>query len=401
MSKIKRVWGEVIHDSRGDETIQVSIETDADVLTSAAVPSGKSKGKYEAKTVTPQVAVKTIELISSKLVGFDVTHQRALDQLLINEDGTADKAKFGGNTILGISMAASRAAAQELKIPLYKYIGKIVGKASYKIPVPMMNLINGGQHADNNLEIQEFMIVPNKVREYHNQLSAGKMVFSTLGQLLKVDTPFLPIGDEGGYAPMLDTNEMAMGYLIQAIKDSGYEAGEEISLALDVAASSLPPTFSPSIENYLNMLDNFPLLSIEDPFGEEDWANWIELRKQVKKRNISDKPLFIVGDDLFATNKKLLERGIKEDAANAILIKLNQIGTVSETIDVVEEAHKAGFITIVSHRSGETLDDYIADFAVGVGSQMIKTGCPNDNHPERITKYRRLLQIENEITQNV
>lgn len=396
--KIQKVWGEVIHDSRGDETIQVSLETDSKIVATSAVPAGKSKGKYEAKVVTPQDAVKIIEQdLQKRLFNFDVTQQRALDQLMINEDGTPDKSRLGANTMLGISMAASRAAAQELNMPLYEYIGSFVGRKSFKIPVPMMNLINGGKHAENNLEIQEFMVIPNRIKGYHSQLSAGKMIFSTLGQLLRVESPFLPIGDEGGYAPTLDTNEMALGFLVQAIKESGYKVESEISLGIDVAGASIAGTFDMSAKNYMAMFENFPIMSIEDPFDEEDWASWADLNKQLVTWNINKKPLMVVGDDIFVTNKARLEKGIEQGSANTILIKLNQAGTVSETIDVIETAHKAGFVTIVSHRSGETLDDYIADFAVGTGSQFIKSGCPNDNHPERLTKYRRLLEIEKEL----
>jgi len=260
-----------------------------------------------------------------------------------------------------------------------------------------MNVLNGGVHADNNLDIQEFMVVPDGVDEFHNQLSAGKLIFSTLGQQLRGTAAYIPVGDEGGYAPDLDTNEMACGLLQTAIKNSGYELRDEVSLALDVAASKLPATFEATTEHYLSMLKEFAIFSIEDPFDEESWDKWAELKEKMESTNTSLKKMMLVGDDLFATNLERLQKGISTKATNAILVKLNQIGSLSETLTVVEEARLAGYFMIVSHRSGETLDDYIADFAVGIGAQFIKTGAPNESHPERMSKYRRLLKIEREL----
>lgn len=402
MAKIVEIFGEVIHDSRGDDTVQATVKTDGGKIGSAAVPAGASKSAFEAKVVEPAQAVENIkQKIAPELIGKEVFDQRGLDQMMIKIDGTPDKSGLGANAILAVSMAITRAAAAEKGMPLYRYIGELDNRTGFTIPVPMFNLINGGKHADNNLDIQEFMVIPDRVEGYHNQLSAGKLVFSTLGQLLKQESVFLPTGDEGGYAPNLDTNEMAFDYLVKAIKESGYKPWDEVSLALDVAASSLPPTFEISPKRYLGILRDFPVLSIEDPFVEDDWASWAEFYKEMEQSNPTTKKLMLVGDDVFATNPERLKKGIESSAANAILVKLNQIGSVTETMDVVDIARQAGYINIISHRSGETLDDFIADFAVGVGAQFIKTGAPNDSHPERMSKYRRLLIIEQELSGNV
>lgn len=401
MAKIVEITGTVIHDSRGDNTVQATVKTENGKVGSAAVPAGASKSEFEAKVVEPAQAVENIaQKIAPKLIGADVFDQRALDEMMLSLDGTPDKSSLGANAILAVSMAATRAAAAEKGVPLYRYIGSLDNRNGFTIPMPMFNLINGGKHADNNLDIQEFMVIPDRVSGYHNQLSAGKLIFSTLGQLLKKESVFLPTGDEGGYAPNLDTNEMAFDYLVKAIKESGYKPWDEVSLALDVAAGSLPPTFETSPRRYLGLLRDFPILSIEDPFAEEDWENWAKFYKEMEQSNPSTKKLMLVGDDVFATNPERLKKGIEQKAANAILVKLNQIGTVTETMEVVDIARQAGYINIISHRSGETLDDFIADFAVGVGAQFIKTGAPNDSHPERMSKYRRLLIIEQEISGN-
>ena len=402
MTKITEITGEVIHDSRGDETIQVEIKTDGGHIGSAAVPAGASKSSFEVKTIEP---AKGINIISKEILpalkGKDVTDQAKIDQLLIDLDGTKDKSRLGGNVILGVSMAVTRAAAAAEKIPLYKYIGRLDHRRGYSVPIPMMNLINGGKHADNNLDIQEFMVIPDKVEGYHNQLSAGKLIFSTLGQLLQGPSSiYLPIGDEGGYAPMLDTNEMALDYLVKAIKEAGYKTWDEVSIGLDIAASSVSPTFEISPKRYLGLLQDFPILSLEDPFGEEDWENWTKFNKDIEKFNQTHKKILLIADDLLSTNPKRLKKSIEKKSANAIIVKLNQIGTVTETLEVCDIARKAGYVIVVSHRSGETLDDFIADFSVGMGAQFIKTGAPNDSHAERMTKYHRLLAIEKELTGN-
>ncbi|QQG50089.1 MAG: phosphopyruvate hydratase [Candidatus Berkelbacteria bacterium] len=396
---IESVVGEIIHDSRGDETLQATVRLSSGSVATSAVPGGGgSKGKFEAVMIDPKQSVAFIkDEIERALVGKDPTTQQELDGIMRELDGTADKSRLGANTILSVSLALARVSANELKLPLYRYIGFLDSRQAFSVPIPMMNLINGGKHADNNLEIQEFMVIPDRIETYHAQLSAGKLIFSTLGQMLRAVSPVLPIGDEGGYAPMLDTNEIAMDYLRQAIVQSGYKPWDEVSIALDIAASSLPETFEISPERYLGLLKDFPILSIEDPFGEEAWDDWATFRTKMDESNSSFKKLMLVGDDLFVTNPERLRQGIDKKAANSILVKLNQIGTVSETLEVIQIARQAGYLIVVSHRSGETLDDFIADFAVGVGAQFIKTGCPNDAHPERMTKYRRLLTIEQEL----
>ncbi len=399
MTKITEIIGQVIHDSRGDETIQVSVKTEGGHTGAAAVPAGASKSSFEAVAIEPAKGVEFItKEIFPALKDMDATKQAEIDEKMIKLDGTADKSRLGGNTILGVSLAVSRAAAAAKKLPLYKYIGELDGRHGYAIPIPMMNLINGGKHADNNLDIQEFMVIPDRVEGFHNQLSAGKLIFSTLGGLLHgPSSVYLPIGDEGGYAPSLDTNEIALDYLVQAVKESGYKAWDEVSLGLDVAASSVAPTFEISPKRYLGLLHDFPILSIEDPFPEEDWDDWSKFKQEIESSNQTNKKILLIGDDLLSTNAKRLEKSIETGACNAILVKLNQIGTLTETLQVCDIARKAGYVMIVSHRSGETLDDYIADFAVGVGAQFIKTGAPNDSHAERMSKYHRLLTIEREL----
>lgn len=402
MSVIKEVVADVIHDSRGDETVQVTLISDKKKVGSAAVPAGKSTGKFEAKAIDPKIAIENIKNeITPLLINQDPEDQIRLDKQMIELDSTADKSRLGANALLGVSLALARLSASEKNIPLYQYIGELDHRRGFSLPIPMMNLINGGKHAQNNLDIQEFMIVPDKVSHYHNQLSAGKLIFSTLGQMIKGDAVFLPTGDEGGYAPNLDTNEMALELLVSAIKESGYLPWEEVSLALDVAASNLPATFEASAKRYFGMMSEFPILSVEDPFGEEDWKSWQEFKSQLDKWNTTTKKIMLVGDDLFVTNPNRLNKGIVTESANAILLKVNQIGTLTETMEVAQIAREAGFVLIVSHRSGETLDDFIADLSVGIGAQFIKSGAPNDAHPERMTKYRRLLAIEQELYPNV
>lgn len=398
MSKIFRVWGDIIHDSRGDPTVQASVQTDDNVVGSAAIPAGASKGAFEASIVEAGQAVKNIsELIEPILRGVEVTDQRLIDQKMIDLDGTGNKAKLGANSILGVSMAAARAGAKTTDQELYRYIASLDDRKSFALPIPMFNLINGGKHATNNLDVQEFMVVPDRISGYHNQLSAGQLIFTTLGQIMDADHISRSFGDEGGYAPNLDTNEMACDYLVRAIKDSGYKKWDEISLGLDVAASNVPPTFDMTPSRYLGFLEDFPILSLEDPFPEESWEDWSKFLLQIEKSVATDKKILLIGDDLYVTNPQRLQRGIEEKSTNAILIKLNQIGSVTETMTVMEMARAAGMVTIVSHRSGETLDDFIADFAVGMGAQFIKSGAPNEAHPERMTKYRRLLTIERQL----
>ena len=398
MPTIKEISGEIIHDSRGEETIQVTVVVDGGKMGTAAVPSGKSKGTFEAKAIDPRQALKNIkDEIEPLLKGKDVYDQEALDEEMIKLDGTDDKSRLGANAILGVSLAMSRVAAVEKNIPLYRYIGLLNDRQGFSLPIPMMNLINGGLHAKNNLDIQEFMVVPDRLPGFRDQLTAGKLVFAALGRLLKDGVTSLPIGDEGGYAPNFDSNEAALDALLKAIKDTGYSPWHEVSIALDLAATDLPDTFEITPKRYLSLFSDYPILSMEDPFAEDDWKQWSDFRTTLEKWNTSNKKLLLIGDDLFVTNYKRLEKGIETKAANAILLKLNQVGTLTETLRVADLARSAGYFLVVSHRSGETLDDYIADLAVGIGAQFIKSGAPNESHPERMKKYQRLLTIEQEL----
>lgn len=398
MATIKEISGEIIHDSRGEETIQVTVITDSDKVGSAAVPSGKSKGTFEAKAIEPSLALKNIkDKIEPALIGKDIFEQEELDARMIKLDGTDDKHYLGANAILGVSLAISRAAAAEKDMPLYRYIGHLCDRQGFSVPIPMMNLINGGLHAKNNLDIQEFMVVPDRLAGFRDQLSAGKLIFAALGRLLKDGATSLPFGDEGGYAPNFDSNEAALDALQKAIKEAGYSPWNEVSMALDLAATDLPEKFEISPKRYLSLFSDYPILSMEDPFAEDNWKDWSEFRMTLEKWNTSNKKLLLVGDDLFVTNYKRLEKGIETKAANAILLKLNQVGSLSETLKVADLARSAGMFLVVSHRSGETLDDYIADLAVGIGAQFIKAGAPNEKHPERMKKYERLLKIEQEL----
>lgn len=398
MPTIKEISGEIIHDSRGEETIQVTVVTDSGKMGTAAVPSGKSKGTFEAKTIEPKQALKNIkDEIEPLLRGKDVYDQEALDEKMIKLDGTDDKSRLGANAILGTSLAISRVASVEKSMPLYRYIGLLNDRQGFSLPIPMMNLINGGLHAKNNLDIQEFMVVPDRLAGFRDQLTAGKLVFTALGRLLKNGATTLPVGDEGGYAPNFDSNEAALDALLKSIKDTGYSPWHEVSIALDLAATDLPDTFEITPKRYLSLFSDYPILSMEDPFAEDDWKQWSDFRTTLEKWNTSNKKLLLVGDDLFVTNYKRLEKGIETKAANAILLKPNQVGTLTETLRVADLARSAGYFLVVSHRSGETLDDYIADLAVGIGAQFIKSGAPNESHPERMKKYQRLLKIEQEL----
>src|SRR3989344_5728896 len=326
MAKISRVWGQVIHDSRGDDTVQSSVKEERGLIASSAVPAGASKGKFEAATVEPAAAVSNInEIIGHALVNRDPADQAGIDRFMIELDGTSNKSHLGANAILGVSMAITRLAAREQQLPLYRYIGKLNNRNEFHIPIPMMNMINGGKHANNNLDIQEFMVIPDRVTGYHNQLSAGQLIFSTLGQILAADHIHISFGDEGGYAPNLDTNEMACDYLVRAIKDSGYSKWNEVSIGLDVAASNVPPTFDMTPSRYLGLLEDFPILSLEDPFPEESWEDWSKFLLQIEKSVATDKKQLLIGDDLYVTNPQRLQRGINEKSTNAVLVKLNQI----------------------------------------------------------------------------
>ncbi len=390
MAKIKKVKGRQVFDSRGNPTVEVEIYSDKDLYASAMVPSGASTGTHEAfelrdkenKDYLGKSVFKAIEnvngLIAKTLTNIDINDQKKIDETLINLDGTEKKEKLGSNAILAVSLAACKIAANEKKISLFKHLSNT---KSYQLPIPLLNIINGGVHAKNNLDIQEFMIRPDKAKSFSEAMRMSFLVIQNLKSMLD-DTN---VGDEGGFAPNLKSNEEAIEIIIKAIEKSRFKPGEDLSICLDVAANELkkPKT----IDYYSKLIEKYPIKSIEDPFAEDDWESWNKLTKNTK--------IQIVGDDLFATNVKRLKKGIEEKSANAILIKLNQIGTVSETLDAINLAQKNNFRTIISHRSGDTEDTFIADLAVATNSSQIKTG--SLTRSERVAKYNRLLKIEDEL----
>ena len=390
MAKIKKIKGRQVFDSRGNPTIEVEVYSDNNLCASAMVPSGASTGTHEAfelrdkenKDYLGKSVFKAVEningQISKVLTNFDVSNQPKIDKTLIDLDGTEQKKKLGANAILAVSIASCKLAALEKNISLFKYLGN---SKSNQLPVPLLNIINGGVHAKNNLDIQEFMIRPDKANSFSEAMRMSFLVIQNLKLMLDNTN----VGDEGGFAPNLKSNEEAIKIIMKAIEKSGFKAGEDISICLDVAANELkePKT----IDYYCELIKKYPINSIEDPFAEDDWESWKKLTKNTKVQ--------IVGDDLFATNVKRLKKGIEEKSANAILVKLNQIGTVTETLNVINLAHKNGFKTIISHRSGDTEDTFIADLAVATNSSQIKTG--SLSRSERVAKYNRLLRIEDEL----
>ncbi len=409
LSTISEIKAREILDSRGNPTVEVDVHCADGSFGRAAVPSGASTGEYEAIELRDgdskrylgkgvQKAVKNINrIIAKKLIGFDVKDQKSVDQAMMQLDGTEDKSKLGANALLGVSLAVAKAAADSLYIPLYKYLGGINANT---LPVPFMNIINGGAHADNNLDFQEFMIVPHGFKKFSDAIRAGVEVFHNLKKLLIKNNYCTSVGDEGGFAPNLGSNEEALELIIKAIKNAGYKPGKQISIALDAASSEFHEKKKYRIENklissqklidlYINWVNKYPVISIEDPLSENDWDGWIEITKQ-----LGDK-IQLVGDDLFVTNTKILEKGINNNAANSILIKVNQIGTLSETIQAIEMAKNAGYTYMISHRSGETEDAVIADIAVATNSGQIKTG--SASRSDRIAKYNQLLRIEEEL----
>ena len=393
-----------IIDSRGNPTVEVDCFVDGILLGRAAVPSGASTGSHEAvelrdnsdewlgKGVTK--AVDNVNLkIKDLLVGLSVSNQEEIDASMLSLDSTTNKANLGANAILGASMAAIRAASKISEKPLWKYISK--GQKT-SLPVPLMNILNGGAHATSNVDVQEFMVVPHGFDNFSEAFRAGTEIYHALKSVLKEEGLLGGVGDEGGFAPNLPRNEEGLKYLVGAINKAGYSPGIEVSIALDVAAQEFYDGENYHIDNriisgkelgelYSSWLDNYPIVSLEDPFGEDDWSSWIDFTKNEGHR------VQIVGDDLYVTNPTRLKRGIDESASNAILIKLNQIGTVSETLQVIEMARKANFGIIISHRSGETSDDIIADISVGTNSGQIKTGAPARS--DRTAKYNQLLRI--------
>jgi enolase len=411
MSTIAAVWAREILDSRGNPTVEVEVTLDSGAVGRAAVPSGASTGSREAlelrdgedaryggKGVTR--AVENVQgEIAEAVLGMDALRQTALDNLLIELDGTENKGRLGANAILGVSMATARAAANFLGLPLYNYLGGVNAKV---LPVPLMNIINGGAHAPNNLDIQEFMIVPVGADTFADALRMGSETFHALKTILAKDGHVTSVGDEGGFAPNLKSHEEAFDYIVKAIEAAGYKPGPEIALAIDAAASEFYKdgkytfagenrvfTASELVEYYTGLTKKYPLISIEDGLAEGDWDGWKELTDKLGD------DIQLVGDDVFVTNPDILADGINEGVANSILIKLNQIGTVTETLDAIEMAKQAAYTTVISHRSGETEDSFIADLAVAVNSGQIKTGslCRSD----RLAKYNQLLRIEEEL----
>ncbi|VAV85751.1 Enolase [hydrothermal vent metagenome] len=409
MTAILDVIAREILDSRGNPTIEVEVFTEGGFSGRAGVPSGASTGKFEAAELRDKdkkryngkgvlKAVKNVEeKIAGEIIGLDCMDQVYLDKLLIGLDGTPNKKKLGANAILGVSLAVAKAAAEASMQPLYNYIG---GTSARVLPVPLMNIINGGEHADNNLDIQEFMLVPAGAESFNEALRMGAEVFHALKEILRKKGLSTAVGDEGGFAPSLNSNEEAIEIIIAAIKKAGYKPGKDAFIALDVAASELYKagkytldgkkiTSAQMTEYFAKLASKYPIISIEDPLDEEDWKGW-----KLMTDKLGDK-VQIVGDDLFVTNVERLKKGIDKGIANSILIKLNQIGTLTETLDAVEMAHRAGYTSVISHRSGETADTTIADLSVATNSGQIKTG--SLSRSDRTAKYNQLLRIEEEL----
>ncbi|GAU77688.1 phosphopyruvate hydratase [Fusibacter sp. 3D3] len=416
MSFITDVFAREILDSRGNPTVEVEVFLEDGSMGRAAVPSGASTGAFEAVELRDgdksrylgkgvEKAVNNVnEIIAPELEGWDVFDQVGIDKMMIALDGTPNKAKLGANAILGVSIACAKAAAESVGLSLYEYVG---GTNAKTLPVPMMNIMNGGAHADNNVDIQEFMILPVGATSFKEALRWGAEIYHTLKGVLKAKGLATGVGDEGGFAPNLPTNEDALKVIMEAIEKAGYKPGEQIRLALDVAANELfdektgkytlasdgkEYTSAEMVEYYAGLVERYPIISIEDGLYEEDWSGW-----QLMVEKLGNK-IQIVGDDLFVTNTERLSRGIKEKSANSILIKLNQIGSLTETLDAIEMAKRAGFTTVTSHRSGETSDSTIADIAVAVNSGQIKTGAPA--RTDRVEKYNQLLRIEEQLGDN-
>lgn len=407
---ITDVFAREILDSRGNPTIEVDVILESGQMGRAAVPSGASTGIYEAVELRDgdksrymgkgvQKAVDNVnDIIAPELIEMNVFDQVGIDNLLIELDGTDNKGKLGANAILGVSMAVAKAAAEELGMPLFQYLGGVNAKV---LPVPMMNIINGGEHADNNVDIQEFMVMPVGASSWVEALRMGAEIFHSLKAVLKAKGLNTAVGDEGGFAPNLSSNEEALSSIVEAIEKAGYEPGREIKIAMDAAASSFydkdkkkyvlagegkEMTSEELVAFYEDMVENYPIISIEDGLDENDWDGF-----KLMTERLGDK-IQIVGDDLFVTNTKKLAEGISKKIANSILIKLNQIGTITETLDAVEMAKRAGYTAIISHRSGETEDTTIADLVVAVNAGQIKTGAPS--RTDRVAKYNQLIRIE-------
>ncbi|MFP4481542.1 MAG: phosphopyruvate hydratase [Thermovirgaceae bacterium] len=410
MSEIIGIHSREILDSRGNPTVETEVWLESGAIGRAAVPSGASTGSFEAIELRDgkkryfgkgvQLAVSNVtEKIAPELVGLDPVNISALDRIMLELDGTENKENLGANAILSVSMAAARAAASERDLPLWAFLG---GAGPYSLPVPLMNVINGGGHADNNLDIQEFMIVPCGAPSFAESLRTGAEIYHTLKKVLKEDGFSTGIGDEGGFAPDLDSNRQAIEVLVKAIERAGYAPGKDVGLALDVAPTEFYRekayhfsgegkvlTAQELVSYYEGLCREFPVLSIEDGMAEEDWDGWKLMTERLGAK------IQLVGDDVFVTNPLRLARGISEGTANSILIKLNQIGSVSETLSVIEMAKKNGYNCVISHRSGETDDTFISDLAVGTAAGQIKTGAPA--RTDRVAKYNQLLRIEEEL----
>lgn len=414
MSEIVDIIAREILDSRGNPTVEVEVITENDILGRAAVPSGASTGKYEAvelrdgdkKRYLGKGVLKAVENINttlfSELLGYSVFDQRGIDLAMIEIDGTPNKSNIGANAILGVSLAVAQAASAELNLPLYRYIG---GVNAHTLPVPMMNILNGGSHADNSIDFQEFMIMPVGAERFSESLRMGVEIFHHLKAVLKSKGYSTNVGDEGGFAPNIKSNKEAIEIVLKSIETAGYRPGEDVMIAMDAAASEFydekkkryvlhkstgdEMTSDDMISYWKEWCDHYPILSIEDGLHEDDWDGWIKLNKTLGSK------VQIVGDDLFVTNTERLKKGIDSKAANSILIKVNQIGTLTETIEAVSMANKASFTSVMSHRSGETEDTTIADLAVALNTGQIKTG--SASRSDRIAKYNQLLRIEEEL----
>ncbi|WP_099203162.1 phosphopyruvate hydratase [Miniphocaeibacter massiliensis] len=414
MSTIIDVYAREVLDSRGNPTVEVEVTTDNGIVGLAMVPSGASTGVHEAVELRDGdkerylgkgvlKAVENVnEVIAEELIGWSIFDQIGIDNAMIDLDGTPNKGKLGANAILGVSMAVAKAASNELGLQLYEYIGGVNSKT---LPVPMMNILNGGEHADNNVDIQEFMVMPVGAPSFKEGLRMGTEVFHSLKSVLKSKGLNTAVGDEGGFAPNLSSNEEALETIVEAIKKAGYEPGKDILLALDVASSEMfvdgkynfkgegvVRTTDELIDYYEDLVGKYPIISIEDGLAEDDWAGWKKLTDRLGKK------IQLVGDDLFVTNVERLEKGIDLGIANSILIKLNQIGTITETLDAIELAKRNGYTAVISHRSGETEDTTIADLAVATNAGQIKTG--SASRTDRIAKYNQLLRIEDFLEDN-
>jgi len=408
MASIVSLISREILDSRGNPTVEVEVTLSDGSSARAAVPSGASTGAFEAaelrdggsrylgKGVLNAVS-NVVKEIAPAIMGLDAKNQREIDEVMIRVDGSENKSRLGANAILGASLAVARAAARSENLSFYKFIG---GAKASTLPVPMMNILNGGAHADTNVDIQEFMIAPIGASNFSEALRSGAEIYHQLKAVLKKRGLATSIGDEGGFAPNLDSNRAALDLILEAIEKAGYRAGRDVALALDVAATEFynderyefegkKLSAAEMIDYYKGLVDSYPLISIEDPLAEDDWSGWKDMTVRLGDR------VQLVGDDLFVTNPKRLSKGIESATANAMLVKVNQIGTLTETLDAIAMAHKANFRTMMSHRSGETEDTTIADLAVGLGCGQIKTGAPARS--ERVAKYNQLLRIESEL----